>query len=137
RGHWTALERRGRVPVDGYDGPALDRALPVDRPPEAVDDPTEEGLRGAHDETAARRLHFVVGAHTDERAERKADGLPTVEADHLARERLPPTLDRHHVAHAHAGHAEAEREARDAEDPARRPYGGRLGELCLEGFERS
>ena len=93
------------------------------RPSPSTTRPSSAPPRARH-AGSARRLDLVVRPHAGERAERHRDGLAAVEADDLASERLAAPLHADDVADAHAGHGEAQAQAGDADDAARRSQRG-------------
>jgi hypothetical protein len=127
--------RERRIAVDGDVLAAVNRRAAVDGVAEAVDDTPEQSFARLDAKGRAGGFHDVIGTHADERAERHRDRFAAVEPDHFAHERLSSPLDVHDVAHAHAGHHEAQAEARHAEHPPRRSQRGSLRELGAERVE--
>ena len=111
--------------IDRHDVAAFDRRRAVDRSPEPVDDATEQRVRRAHCEAAARRLDLVVGADAGERAERHRDRLAASNPTTSHASGSPRRFTMHDVADAHARHAEAQAEARSR--ASTRPVGRSAG----------
>ena len=102
--HGLALDDAGRLPLDGPRLGRFDRAEPVDRVPERVDDAAEEALADGHGRDLAGAAHrLALGDLVPVAEERRADVVllevereaddAVLELEHLEREAVLEAVD--------------------------------------------